>query len=138
MPIVTLVKLLQSFGYSELEPKHPEAIDADLTLVRAEALEELGAALPDPGVLDVFRIKYDYHNIKAMLKAEVMNVSPGAIVSLCVSRTVIALSHAARSASVSSNESGQRTVHAHASPSCALSSAVMTAAAPGRYNADGT
>ncbi|MCR5826219.1 MAG: V-type ATPase subunit [Oscillospiraceae bacterium] len=71
------VKLLQSLGYSELEPKHPEAIDADLTLVRSEALEELGALLPDPGVLDVFRIKYDYHNIKAMLKAEVMNVSPG-------------------------------------------------------------
>ena len=75
------VKLLQSFGYSELEPKHPEAIDADLTLVRAEALEELGAALPNPGVLDVFRIKYDYHNIKAMLKAEVMNVSPGAMLA---------------------------------------------------------
>ena len=75
------VKLLQSFGYGELEPKHPEAIDADLTLVRAEALEELGAALPDPGVLDVFRIKYDYHNIKAMLKAEVMNVSPGAMLA---------------------------------------------------------
>ena len=71
------VKLLQSFGYSELEPKHPEAIDADLTLVRAEALEELGAALPNPGVLDVFRIKYDYHNVKVLLKAEAMNVSPG-------------------------------------------------------------
>lgn len=75
------VKLLQSFGYSELEPKHPEAIDADLTLVRAEALEELGAALPDAGVLDVFRMKYDYHNIKAMLKAEVMDVSPGAMLA---------------------------------------------------------
>ena len=75
------VKLLQAFGYSELEPKHPEAVDTDLTLVRAEALEELGAALPDPGVLDVFRIKYDYHNIKAMLKAEVMNVSPGSMLA---------------------------------------------------------
>lgn len=75
------VKLLQGFGYSELEPKHPEAIDADLTLVRAEALEELSALLPDPGVLDVFRIKYDYHNIKAMLKAEVMNVSPGSMLA---------------------------------------------------------
>lgn len=75
------VKLLQSYGYGELEPKHPEAVDADLTLVRAEALEELGTLLPDPAVLDVFRIKYDYHNIKVMLKAEVMNVSPGAMLT---------------------------------------------------------
>ena len=71
------VKLLQSFGYEALEPKHPEAIDADLTAARAEALEALSGLLPDVADLDVFRIKYDYHNIKAMLKAEAMNVSPG-------------------------------------------------------------
>ncbi len=75
------VKLLQSFGYEELEPKHPEAIDADLTAARADALEALGAMMPDAADLDVFRIKYDYHNIKAMLKAEAMNVSPGAMLA---------------------------------------------------------
>lgn len=75
------VKLLQACGYGELEPKHPEAIDADLTAVRAEELEELGSLVPDPAVLDVFKIKYDYHNIKAMLKAEEMNVSPGAMLA---------------------------------------------------------
>lgn len=70
-------KLLQSFGYGELEPRHPEALDADLTAMRADAFDDLGSSLPDPGDLDVFKIKYDYHNIKAMLKAEAMNVSPG-------------------------------------------------------------
>ena len=70
-------KLLQSFGYGQLEPKHPEAIDADLVAVRAEALEELATGMPSPGDLDVFKIKYDYHNVKALLKAEAMNVSPG-------------------------------------------------------------
>lgn len=74
-------KLLRSFGYGELEPKHPEAIDADLTAVRAEALEALGASLPNAADLDVFKIKYDYHNIKAMLKAEAMGVSPGALLA---------------------------------------------------------
>ena len=71
------LKLLQSFGYGELEPRHPEALDADLTNMRADEFDDLAAALPDPAVLDVFKIKYDYHNIKAMLKAEVMDVSPG-------------------------------------------------------------
>ena len=75
------VKLLASFGYGELEPKHPEAVDADLTAVRADELEELGSLLPDAAVLDVFKIKYDYHNIKAMLKAEAMNASPGAMLA---------------------------------------------------------
>ena len=62
-------KLLQSFGYGQLEPKHPEALDADLVAVRAEALEELTAGMPEPGDLDVFKIKYDYHNVKVLLKA---------------------------------------------------------------------
>ena len=70
-------KLLQSFGYGQLEPKHPEALDADLVAVRAEALEELTAGMPEPGDLDVFKIKYDYHNVKVLLKAEAMGVSPG-------------------------------------------------------------
>ena len=72
-----LSKLLQSFGYPELEPRHPEALDADLTAARAAALEDIGTILPNPGDLDVFKIKYDYHNIKALLKAEAVNVSPG-------------------------------------------------------------
>ena len=74
-------KLLQSFGYGELEPRHPEAIDADLTAMRASALEDLGAGFPDPGHLDVFKIKYDYHNVKAMLKADAMGTSPGGMLT---------------------------------------------------------
>ena len=74
-------KLLQSFGYGELEPTHPEAIDADLTAVRSEALEDLGAAFPDSGLLDVFKIKYDYHNIKAMLKANAMGTEAGTMLT---------------------------------------------------------
>lgn len=74
-------KLLQSFGYGELEPRHPEAIDADLTAMRASALEDLGAGFPDPGHLDVFKIKYDYHNVKAMLKADAMGVGPGGMLT---------------------------------------------------------
>ena len=74
-------KLLQSFGYGELEPTHPEAIDADLTAVRAEALEDLGAGFPDSGHLDVFKIKYDYHNVKALLKADAMGAEAGAMLT---------------------------------------------------------
>ena len=74
-------KLLQSFGYGELNPAHPEAIDADLAAVRLEALEDLGAGFPDPGCLDVFKLKYDYHNVKALLKADAMNAEAGTMLT---------------------------------------------------------
>ena len=74
-------KLLQSFGYGQLEPRHPEALDAVLTAARAEMLEDIANSLPDPATLDVFKIKYDYHNVKAMLKADAMNVSPGGMLA---------------------------------------------------------
>jgi len=74
-------KLLQSFGYGELEPQHPEALDADLTAVRADLFDELSSSVPNAGDLDIFKIKYDYHNIKAMLKAEVLDVSPGKLLA---------------------------------------------------------
>ena len=74
-------KLLQSFGYGELEPAHPEAIDADLTAVRSEALTDLGAGFPDAGCLDVFKLRYDYHNVKALLKADAMGVGAGAMLT---------------------------------------------------------
>lgn len=74
-------KLLQTFGYGELEPMQPEALDAALSRVRAQTLEELAAFLPDSSVTDVFRVPYDYHNVKAMLKAEAMGVSPDTLLT---------------------------------------------------------
>lgn len=68
-----VTKLLQSFGYPELDVARPEEMDVALTAARAKVLEDLGGGVPDAGYLDVFKIKYDYHNIKAILKAEAMN-----------------------------------------------------------------
>lgn len=65
-------KLLQAFGYPQLDPTHPDEMDAALNEDRERMLEDLGSSIPDAGYLDVFKIKYDYHNIKAVLKAEAM------------------------------------------------------------------
>jgi V/A-type H+-transporting ATPase subunit C len=74
-------KLLQSFGYEQLDPAHPDAMDAALEQDRARVLEDLGAGIPDAGFLDVFKIKYDYHNVKAVLKAEAMETDAGEMLS---------------------------------------------------------
>ena len=70
------VKILQECGYPELDPTHPEAMDAALSAAREETLSDLTGGAPDPRYIDVFKLKYDYHNVKAILKAESMGVSP--------------------------------------------------------------
>jgi V/A-type H+-transporting ATPase subunit C len=70
------VKILRECGYPELDPSRPEVMDAALTAVREETLADLADSVPDPGYIDVFKVKYDYHNVKAILKAEAMNTDP--------------------------------------------------------------
>ncbi|MBQ7713333.1 MAG: V-type ATPase subunit [Oscillospiraceae bacterium] len=74
-------KLLQSFGYGAVEPRRPETIDAALSEAREKTFEALGGVIPDAALLDVFRIPYDYHNLKTLLKAEAMGVSPDALLT---------------------------------------------------------
>ncbi len=60
-------KLLQSFGYPQLDPTRPDDMDAALGEDRERMLEDLGGAIPDAGYLDIFKIKYDYHNILSLI-----------------------------------------------------------------------
>ena len=69
-------KLLQECGYPELDARDPEAMDAALSAAREATLSDLADGAPDPRYIDIFKLKYDYHNIKAVLKAKAMNTSP--------------------------------------------------------------
>lgn len=64
-------KLLAECGYAEALPLE-EALRE-----RREALyKELVTAVPEPRLIELFQLKYDYHNIKAILKAERRGISP--------------------------------------------------------------
>ncbi len=69
-------KILQECGYPDLDPTHPEAMDAVLSAARESVLEDLATGTPDTRYIDIFKLKYDYHNAKSILKAQAMNVSP--------------------------------------------------------------
>jgi len=71
-----VAKVLQECGYPELDAASPEAMDAALSAARKAVLEDLGDGVPDTGYLDIFKLKYDYHNVKAILKAAVMGTDP--------------------------------------------------------------
>lgn len=66
------VKILQECGYPELDATHPEAMDAALSAAREATLADLADSAPDPRYIDIFKLKYDYHNVKAVLKADAM------------------------------------------------------------------
>ena len=67
-------KVLGEIGYGEFSA----ASDRELSAVLAQEQEKLFADLyrfvPDKAVVDVFKVKYDYHNIKALLKSQAMGV----------------------------------------------------------------
>lgn len=66
------VKVLEECGYAELSQVTPEGVDRILAGRRETLLRELEGALPDPRFLEIFKIKYDYHNLKTLLKAEAL------------------------------------------------------------------
>lgn len=68
------VKLLQECGYPDLDLSTPETMDASLLAARQEMLEDLSDSVPNGALVDIFKLKYDYHNLKALLKARLTGV----------------------------------------------------------------
>lgn len=69
-------KLLQECGYPELDAARPEAMDAALSQARETLLADLGDSAPDSRYIDIFKLKYDYHNAKTILKAAAIGTDP--------------------------------------------------------------
>ncbi len=74
-------KVLTECGYRELGAVTPAGIEEMLSEARKERFGELEKLTPDRQVLDLFRIKYDYHNVKVLLKAGYMGVSAQELLS---------------------------------------------------------
>lgn len=70
------LKMVQESGYAALTATDPEALDQVLSAAREEMFSDLTGGAPDPRYIELFKIKYDYHNVKAVLKAAAMGVSP--------------------------------------------------------------
>ena len=68
-------KVLQECGYGEMARIGQEELDQVIAEQRQKTMEDLSSVAPDPRLIDVFKIKYDYHNVKVILKADAMGVS---------------------------------------------------------------
>ena len=65
------MKLLAECGYNDAA-----GLDAALAQARAEVFKDMEQGAPDPRLVEVFQIKYDYHNAKTILKAQAMGSDP--------------------------------------------------------------
>jgi V/A-type H+-transporting ATPase subunit C len=70
-------KVLQEIGYNEFAPDSIAQLGQALAAEREKVFADLYRFAPDKSVVDVFKVKYDYHNAKAALKAQAQGVEYG-------------------------------------------------------------
>ena len=65
------LKVLAECGYGELNASDPAGLERALSAARDGLFRDLAHAVPDGRMVELFQLKYDYHNAKVLLKAKV-------------------------------------------------------------------
>ena len=66
-------KMLTDSGYEDMSQMTVKQIEDALAKKRTAVFHELETLVPNVAVLDLFRLKYDYHNAKVLIKADAMH-----------------------------------------------------------------
>ncbi len=74
-------KILEECGYGDLSGLSAKEAGAALEAHIAALFDEVEGMVPEAQLVQLFRLKYDYHNAKALIKAQAMGVECGAILS---------------------------------------------------------
>lgn len=74
-------KMLVECGYDDFSGMNASELDAAISHRRDEIFADLEHMCPDKELVALFRIKYDYHNAKTLIKAEAMNLTRGDLLS---------------------------------------------------------
>lgn len=74
-------KILADCGYEDMSQMSAKDIEEALSRRRDTVFTELANLAPNKAIVDVFRIKYDYHNAKVIIKAEAMNSDESSLMS---------------------------------------------------------
>lgn len=76
-------KILIECGYPPLEHCTLEEVEKLLALSRAELYREVAVLAPDKRIVELFQLKYDYHNAKLALKAKLTGEDVSRLVIGC-------------------------------------------------------
>ncbi len=69
-------KLLEEKGWPAFDWRDMGQAERAIGQRRRQVMDLLYQHCPDPQLIEVFRLKYDYHNIKAILKGDAQRVDP--------------------------------------------------------------
>ncbi len=69
------LKVLEECGYGELG-RSGQGLEAMLAAARGAVFQDIRSAVPDRSLVEVFQLKYDYHNAKVLVKAQAMGSGP--------------------------------------------------------------
>lgn len=74
-------RLLAESNWPNMAGMSGKEIDKTLAERRAALLKEMTTVVPEDAVVEVFRLQYDYHNAKAIVKAEAMDLASESLMS---------------------------------------------------------
>ncbi|MCL1905680.1 MAG: V-type ATPase subunit [Clostridiales bacterium] len=74
-------RILQECGYGEISDFTAQGLEAALSAEREKTFADVAFFAPDQRMLDIFRIKYDYHNAKVLLKSEALGLDSQRLLS---------------------------------------------------------
>lgn len=69
-------KVLVECGYPEMQKITGSELDRILSMRQENRMADLGSFAPDKYIVDVFKLRYDYHNAKVLIKAEALSTQP--------------------------------------------------------------
>jgi V/A-type H+-transporting ATPase subunit C len=76
-------RILTECGYPELAGATDRQVEQAFSARRAQTLGEMERFCPEPQLVAAFRLKYDYHNAKVLVKAEGASVDGQPLLSDC-------------------------------------------------------
>ena len=74
-------KLLEECGYEDMSAMNASQVEHALSEHRGKILSELARLAPVPGLVDIFRLRYDYHNAKVVIKAAAAGLDGSSMLS---------------------------------------------------------
>lgn len=75
------IKILADAGWRVPDGCDAKTLEGILSARRDEAFADMSSLAPNKAMVDVFRIRYDYHNAKAVIKAAALGTDAGGILS---------------------------------------------------------
>ena len=69
------VRIVTELGYEAFDPQSDASLNRALLQRRVALFEDLCRRVPEGRIIDVFKLKYDYHNLKVLIKSRGSDVS---------------------------------------------------------------